>query len=108
MIDTVWNLLFRCPHRHLTRPITPVSKTGVAHGQTYVVCLDCTKQFPYDLKTMQIGKPIAHSHEGGVIPPKPPRPRKSKLKVAVGLGVPLAVLLGSIFAGGKRKPEGKP
>lgn len=30
MIDTVLNLLFRCSHRRLTRPVTPVSKAGHA------------------------------------------------------------------------------
>ena len=28
MIDTVLNLLFRCSHRRLTRPMTPVTKSG--------------------------------------------------------------------------------
>jgi hypothetical protein len=55
MIETVLNLLFNCTHRHLTRPFTPVN---VAHGETYVVCLDCGKQFAYDLNTMHIGKVI--------------------------------------------------
>ena len=103
MIDTVLNLIFQCPHRHLTRPITPVSKTGVAHGATYVVCLDCTKQFAYDLTTMQIGKAIEHSHEACVVPPGMPGARKTKVKYAVGIGVPLAILIGSAFA--RRKPR---
>jgi hypothetical protein len=30
MIDTVLNLLLNCPHRHLTRPFTPVNHDGVA------------------------------------------------------------------------------
>jgi len=49
MIDNVLNLLFRCPHKRITRPMTPVSKGGVPQGDTYVVCLDCGKQFSYDL-----------------------------------------------------------
>src|SRR5215210_2593568 len=52
MIDTVLNLIFRCSHRRITRPITPVKKPGERYGGTYVVCLDCGKQFDYDAKAM--------------------------------------------------------
>ena len=48
MIDTLANLLFRCGHRQLTRPITPRSEPGTPYIDTYVVCLDCGKQFLYD------------------------------------------------------------
>ncbi len=47
MIDSVLNLLFRCPHKHLTRPVTPVSLDGKLQGDTYVVCLACGKQLAY-------------------------------------------------------------
>jgi hypothetical protein len=107
MIDTVLNLLFNCPHRHLTRPFTPISKSGVAHSQTYVVCLDCAKQFPYDLNTMRMGKAIDHSHDHYVVLPKMPRSRKTIVRYALGIGVPLAVLIGSVFVGRKPKQQGK-
>jgi DNA-directed RNA polymerase subunit RPC12/RpoP len=58
VIDTVLNLLFRCSHRRLTRPVTPIVKTGMPQSQTYVVCLDCGKHFAYDVKEMRIGKMI--------------------------------------------------
>jgi hypothetical protein len=96
MIDTVLNLLFRCPHRRLTRPVTPVSKAGVPHGETYVVCLDCGKQFSYDFKEMRVGRPIEHSHDGSVIPPNMPKPRQSKLKYALLAALPLAFLAGAV------------
>ena len=96
MIDTLLNLVFRCSHRRLTRPVTPVSKAGVPHGETYVVCLDCGKQFAYDLKEMRIGKPLAGSHESGVLHPGMPRPRSHKLKYAVLASLPLGILIGSI------------
>src|ERR1035437_2552241 len=63
MIDTLLNLLFRCSHRRLTRPVAPITKAGQPHSQSYVVCLDCGKQFEYDLKEMRIGKVIDHSHD---------------------------------------------
>jgi hypothetical protein len=96
MIDTVLNLLFNCPHRHLTRPFTPVSQTGVAHDKTYVVCLDCAKQFAYDLGTMRIGKAIGETHDHSVVHESVPHTLESKIKYALaGAGVPLALLLGS-------------
>ena len=55
VIDTVLNLLFRCPHKRVTRPITPVTKDGERDRGTYVVCLECGKQFTYDLSEMRIG-----------------------------------------------------
>jgi hypothetical protein len=64
VIDTVLNLLFRCHHKRLTRPITPVSKAGVPDGDTYVVCLACGKQFAYDWNEMRIGKSVAISPTG--------------------------------------------
>ena len=105
MIDTVLNLLFNCPHRHLTRPFTPVSKSGAAHSETYVVCLDCTKQFPYDLGTMRIGRAIDHTHDHYVVIPTLARKRKA-VKYAVGVGFPLGVLIGSVLATRRGKKKG--
>jgi len=105
LIDSLLNLMFRCSHRRLTRPVTPVSKAGVPHGATYVVCLDCGKQFAYDLKEMRIGKPLGVSHESGVLPPEPPKPSRSGVKYALW-AVPLGFLLG-VALKGKKKPENK-
>jgi DNA-directed RNA polymerase subunit RPC12/RpoP len=95
MIDTLLNLMFRCSHRRLTSPLTPVSKAGVPHGETYVVCLDCGKQFSYDLNAMRIGKAIDHSHDACIVPAVPPKARHGKLKYAILASVPLAVVLGA-------------
>jgi hypothetical protein len=104
MIDTILNLLFRCPHRRLTRPVTPVSKDGKPHGDTYVVCLDCGKQFSYDLREMRIGKALPTSPEIGVLPPGMPSPRTSKLKVAaVASALPLGIALGSLLTSRRQR-----
>jgi hypothetical protein len=58
VIDSILNLLFRCRHRRLSRPITMSAKPGEPRSQAYVVCLDCGKQFGYDLERMRLGKPI--------------------------------------------------
>ncbi|HUI77095.1 MAG TPA: hypothetical protein VLY24_04245 [Bryobacteraceae bacterium] len=103
MIDSLLNLLFRCSHRRLTRPVTPVSRMGVSDGQTYVVCLDCGKQFAYDLQEMRIEGPLASSHDSGVLHPDMPAPRAQKIKVALWASVPLAILLGTVL---KPKKQG--
>ena len=103
MIDTVLNLLFRCSHRRLTRPITPVSEIAQPHGETYVVCLDCGKQFAYDFKEMKIGKAIDRSETIGVLPPNMPKPRKTKLGYALLAAVPAAVVLGAVLTGRNKK-----
>ena len=108
MIDTVLNLLFRCPHRRLTRPVSPVTKAGEPHGETYVVCLDCGKQFSYDLREMRIGKAIDHSHDSGVLPPDMPKAPANKWKYVALAAVPLAAVLGAAAKGKKRPDSGGP
>src|SRR5215472_4599039 len=103
MIDTVTNLLFRCPHHRLTRPMAPITKAGTPHSQSYVVCLDCGKQFEYDLSQMRIGKPIDHSHEHAVVPPTRLTSRGKKVVYGLMAAVPMAVLLGAVWKG-KKKP----
>ncbi len=102
MIDTVLNLLFRCSHRRLTRPVAAVTKAGQPHSQSYIVCLDCGKQFEYDLNEMKIGKVIDHSHDAGVVPPDMPKPRKTKIKYALLAAVPAAVVLGAVLKSPKK------
>jgi hypothetical protein len=88
-----------------------VSKAGVPHGETYVVCLDCAKQFAYDLKEMRIGKAIEHPHDACVLPSNMPRPRQTKVKYALGAALPLAVLVAAALKtkhqnSGKKRKKG--
>jgi DNA-directed RNA polymerase subunit RPC12/RpoP len=102
MIDTVLNLIFRCSHRRLTRPITPVVKAGQRDGGTYVVCLDCGKQFGYDPQEMRIGKPIDRSETIGVLPPITAKPRKAKLGLTLLAAVPAVFVLGAALKSRKK------
>ena len=61
MKDSLVNLLFRCAHRRLSRPVAPVHKAGEPPQASYVVCLDCGKKFSYDLKQMRMGKELKSS-----------------------------------------------
>lgn len=97
LIDSVLNLLFRCSHRRLTRPVAPVTKTGQPHSQSYVVCLDCGKQFEYDTLNMRMGKRIEPSHDHSVVTKNPTLPAATKVKFAAAVAVPVALILGSIF-----------
>lgn len=61
MIAKLFDSLFGCWHSHYSFPIT------VRHGAqrnaaslltgTYVVCLDCGKEFPYDWREMKVLDP---------------------------------------------------
>jgi hypothetical protein len=105
VIDSILNLLFRCAHQRLTRPFSPVSVHGDSQGEAYVVCLDCGKQFTYDLRAMRVGRPIDRSHDASVLPPSIPAPRKKKLKYAMWAAVPVAVAV-SVALNKKSKRDG--
>ena len=57
MLSRVVDALFGCWHHRYSFPITikkgPRSRAAFATG-TYVVCLDCGKELPYDWKQMKI------------------------------------------------------
>jgi hypothetical protein len=58
--------LFGCAHRNCTFPITaktpePVPSGGEASKNTYIVCLDCGKEFPYDWQQMKVIEPAKHA-----------------------------------------------
>ena len=101
MIDTLLNLLFRCAHRRLTRPVAPITKAGQPHSQSYVVCLDRGKQFEYDLTEMRVGKVIDHSNDACVVP-RASLPPKTKVKYALLAVVPAAVVLGAVLTAKKK------
>ena len=105
MIDNLLNLLFRCYHRRLTRPVAPITKAGQPRSQSYVVYLDCGKQFEYDVDLMRMGKAIDRSHDAGVVPPDLPTPRKRKVGYAVLAAVPAAVVLRAVLKGKRKAPR---
>ena len=101
MIDSLLNLLFRCSHKRLTRPMAPITKAGTPHSQSYVVCLDCGKQFEYDLEKMRMGKVIEAAHEAAVLPPARASHGK-RLTLGILAAVPLAVIFGAAWKGRKK------
>jgi hypothetical protein len=66
MLDAFLNSLFGCSHRKTSFPLTPSRRTGLGasnysgqkRNSTYVVCLDCGKEFDYDWKDMRVGNAV--------------------------------------------------
>jgi hypothetical protein len=64
MLHSIFNSLFGCSHQRTTFPITParrnagLSAPAATRNNTYVVCLDCGKEFAYDWQSMRIGEPV--------------------------------------------------
>lgn len=61
------SLFFGCSHSRTTFPLTPSRRAAVAgssyagqpkRNNTYVVCLDCGKEFDYNWKEMRVGSPV--------------------------------------------------
>ncbi|HLJ90440.1 MAG TPA: hypothetical protein VKZ53_26770 [Candidatus Angelobacter sp.] len=52
------DMLFGCWHKHYSFPITRKAgqrrPTAASLTGTYVVCLDCGREFPYDWKEMKV------------------------------------------------------
>ncbi|HXZ33383.1 MAG TPA: hypothetical protein VEH30_13975 [Terriglobales bacterium] len=67
MLGEILRGLFGCWHSHYSFPITirPGTRRSKAASLTgtYVVCLDCGKEFPYDWEEMRvIGTPSEQRH----------------------------------------------
>jgi hypothetical protein len=69
-LNWLFEALFGCSHKRTTFPITPtrrsqVSSDGQRKKATYVVCLDCGKEFDYNWKEMRLESPaVSHANVG--------------------------------------------
>lgn len=58
MISKLYNSIFGCHHNHYSFPITLRSKSIRVPASrvtgTYVVCLNCAKELPYDWNEMKL------------------------------------------------------
>jgi hypothetical protein len=65
MLQSLLNSLFGCSHQRTTFPLTPARKAAypapVTHNGTYVVCLDCGKEFAYNWDEMRVGVTLPSS-----------------------------------------------
>lgn len=68
MIAKFMDAVFGCWHTHYSFPITVRAGkrcgAGAARAGTYVVCLDCGKELPYDWQQMRVVSPeeMANPH----------------------------------------------
>ena len=74
---SLFDLMFGCRHKHCGFPITVRGKVrrieAASVTGTYVVCLDCGKEFPYDWKEMKIVRPQSGDAPGPVAVVPDPR-----------------------------------
>jgi hypothetical protein len=116
VIDSIWNLLFRCQHRRTTFPLTRArSKKGDSekHADTYVVCLDCGKQFIYDWEHMRLGGAVdiadaEPKYESTPVPSpkKVPFRTKSKMRYLLwGSALSAAVVIGKAAQARRRSSK---
>lgn len=67
MLQSFLNSLFGCSHQRTTFPLTPGRKSsgypapGATRNGTYVVCLDCGKEFAYNWNEMRVGQQVPAS-----------------------------------------------
>ncbi len=68
MISNLLDVLFGCMHSNYSFPIT--ARAGKRRSPaasitgTYIVCLDCGKEFPYDWQEMKVVSAAQTSHAG--------------------------------------------
>jgi hypothetical protein len=73
MLNSLFETIFGCAHHRTTFPITPTRNSQRAEGSrraTYIVCLDCGKEFDYNWKEMRMGAPSAQA-VASLVPDQP-------------------------------------
>ena len=70
MFQGLLDTLFGCTHKNFTFPRSSKHGSPAAGSLTgtYVVCLDCGKEFPYDWRQMKV---VSASARPGVTEPQP-------------------------------------
>jgi hypothetical protein len=102
MIDNVFNLLFRCRHKRLSRPVTPIDAAGVAQGDAYITCLECGGRFAYDTREMRMGKRMSTRQIAPYADWVEDRPASRWRKIAAIFALPVAAV-GALFLGHRPK-----
>jgi hypothetical protein len=68
MLQSILNTVLGCGHRRTTFPLTPVR----GGARTYIVCLDCGREFAYDWANMRVGQPVAPRKPVALTQPQTP------------------------------------
>jgi hypothetical protein len=59
MMASLVSYLFGCSHERTTFPMRTKRSSETSRQGTYIVCLDCGKEFDYNWKEMQAGAAVA-------------------------------------------------
>jgi hypothetical protein len=59
MMASLISYLFGCSHERTTFPMRTKRSTEASRQGTYIVCLDCGKEFDYNWKEMHAGAAVA-------------------------------------------------
>jgi hypothetical protein len=76
MFVDVFDMLFGCWHKRYSFPIT-AKRSSANHSHaadvtgTYVVCLDCGREFPYDWNKMKVLSPEPEQTEAAPLTAEP-------------------------------------
>jgi hypothetical protein len=72
----LFDVLFGCRHSNYSFPMTVRSRSrrnsAASLTGTYVACLDCGKEFPYDWQDMKVVTSVAAARHG--VPTLAPKP----------------------------------
>jgi len=88
MLQAVFNKLFACVHRRTTFPRTRARTPAGTLPRTYVVCLDCGSEIPYDWGRMRVCPPAALAPGTKGRPRRGPAGRAQRAPEAVPAKVP--------------------
>jgi hypothetical protein len=72
MFQSILNSVLGCSHRRTTFPLTPsrsAGSPGAIRTGTYVVCLDCGKEFAYDWDEMRVGSQVTRRLSAAEVQP---------------------------------------
>ena len=111
MIDSFYNLIFRCGHKRTSFPLRPPTKAGQPPGEMSVTCLDCGKRFYYDWELMRMGGPVEDAPAEDVAAPAPKTDgRKSRMRyLLAACALPVLWLIGkAAMSRGSSKTEKTP
>jgi hypothetical protein len=67
MIASLVDVLFGCTHKRLTFPMTIRRSRSHCMNETYVACLRCGREFPYDWHRMK----VVDTRKGYALAPRP-------------------------------------
>jgi hypothetical protein len=59
MMASLISYLFGCSHERTTFPMRTKRSSETSRQGTYIVCLDCGREFDYNWKDMQAGAAVA-------------------------------------------------